>query len=198
MGCPAKKQKRGELSVALTREHAAKEACTAPAAETLALFLNRASKSLNLFLARLACGCLLAMVLLTVANAVLRAYRTPFAGTTEVVGWLTALTTAFGLGYTQVTRGYVEIDSLVRRLPAPLQKGTRCAVLLACAVFGALVSFKLGAYALTVCRNGNLSETLQLPFYPLIFLLALGFAALALALLADFLKECLEGRARPS
>lgn len=181
-----------------SREEAVRKACTGTpgvtAAAHLLFVLNRTSRSLNLFLARLACACLLAMVFLTVANAVLRAYRMPFAGTMEVVGWLAALTTALGLGYTQVSRGYVEINSLVKRLPAPLQKGIRCATLLTCAVFCGLVSFKLGAYAQTVSRNGNLSETLQLPFYPLIFLLALGFASLALALLADSLKECLEGR----
>lgn len=168
-----------------------KKAVPEPSAvEPLALFLNRMSNAINHSLAWLACGCLLLMVFITVINAVLRANRMPFAGTTEIIGWLTALTTAFGLGYTQVNRGYVEIDALVKRLPPFWRKITRCAMLLACAVFSGLISFKLGEYAITVYRNGNLSETLQLPFYPLIFLLALGFAALALAMLADFLKEC--------
>ncbi|MCL6559868.1 MAG: TRAP transporter small permease [Firmicutes bacterium] len=151
--------------------------------------LNKISVSLNQGLAWLAGGSLLLMVLVVVGNALMRMIYEPFTGAAEVVGWLTAVTIAFGLGYTQVHRGYVEIDALVERLPLGLQKALKRVVLFISMVFFALVAWQLTIYGLNVMKNGNLSETLWIPYYPLIFLLSLGFAGLTLAIFVDFLKE---------
>lgn len=151
--------------------------------------LNTVSVILNQGLAWLAAGSLLLMVFLVVVNAVVRKISAPFTGTPEIVGWLAALTTGFGLGYTQVHRGYVEIDALVERLPRGMQKALKRFMLFVSMCFFSLVSWQIVLYGLTVMKNGNLSETMWLPFYPLIFLLGLGFAGLSLAILVDFLKE---------
>ncbi|SHI38463.1 TRAP-type C4-dicarboxylate transport system, small permease component [Desulfofundulus thermosubterraneus DSM 16057] len=151
--------------------------------------LNSLSLLLNQGLAWVASGSLLLMVLVVVGNALLRAVYAPFPGATEIVGWLAAVTGAFGLGYTQVNRGYVELDALVERLSPGLQKAVRCFVLFTSMIFFALVVWQVIVYGLNVARNGNLSETMGIPFYPLIFLVSLGFAGLTLAICVDFLKE---------
>ncbi|MCL6639109.1 MAG: TRAP transporter small permease subunit [Firmicutes bacterium] len=155
--------------------------------------LERISLRLNRGLAWVAGGSLLAIVFLVVGNALLRAVWKPLAGTPEMVGWLASLTIGFGLGYTQVSRGYVEIEALVERLPRALQRTVRQVVLFAGMTFFLLVSWEMTGYGLNVMKNGNLSETMWLPFYPLIFLLSLGFAGLTLALFVDFLKERIGG-----
>lgn len=150
-------------------------------------------KSVNILLNRglawLAAGSLLLMVFLVVGNALARVVYQPFTGTVEVVGWLTAVTIGFGLGYTQVHRGYVEIDALVERLPRGVQRAIRRGVLCVSMAFFALVAWQVAIYGCATLKNGNLSETLWLPYYPLIFLLALGFAGLTLAILVDLLEE---------
>ncbi|QGG49438.1 tripartite ATP-independent periplasmic transporter, DctQ family [Heliorestis convoluta] len=157
--------------------------------------LDRTSYLLNHGLAFLAGSCLLLMMALVVGNAVMRFFGAPILGTTEIVGWLTALSIALGLGYTQITRGYVEINALVERFPPLLKKILHKAVLVTSMLFFALVSWQLVLYGLTVKQNGNLSETLWIPFYPLIFLIALGFAGLTFAIFVDFFKQ-LVGDAR--
>ena len=56
------------------------------------------------------------MMLVTVAEMVLRMFGKPMAGTVETIGWLAALTTAFALGYTQIHRGHVSISLFTERL----------------------------------------------------------------------------------
>jgi len=144
---------------------------------------------INKGLAWIAGASLMLMVLVVVANAVMREITQPFVGTTEIVGWLAAISIAFGLGYCQLQQGYVEIDALVERFPVSLQKIVKSVMLFISMLFFVMVVWQLWLYALTVADNGNLSETMAIPYYPLIFLLAIGFGGLVLALLVDFLKE---------
>lgn len=179
------------------QDHAMQEALTSlPDKVDFITRIDRASLFLNRGLAWLACGSLLLMVFMVVGNALLRMMDEPFTGAAEVAGWLSAVTIAFGLGYTQVNRGYVEIDALVDRLPQSFQKPLRLAILFISMIFFALVSWQIAVYGFNVMRNGNLSETLWIPFYPLIILLAVGFAGLTLAILADFIKELNGGAGR--
>ncbi|RKO66091.1 TRAP transporter small permease [Desulfofundulus salinus] len=158
--------------------------------------LNSLSLVLNQGLAWVAGGSLLLMVLVVVGNALLRVVYAPFSGTTEIVGWLAAVTGAFGLGYTQVNRGYVELDALVERLSPGLQKAIKRLMLFISMIFFALVAWQITVYGLNVAKNGNLSETMGIPFYPLIFLVSLGFVGLTLAIFVDFLKEFNGGATR--
>ena len=155
--------------------------------------LESLSRYLNTGLAVIAGCSLLLMVLTVVANAAAREISAPYAGTTEIVGWLAAVTTAFGLGYTQLNKGYVDIEALVERFPMGVQNALKSIMLFASTIFFGLVSWKVCIYGINVAENGNLSETMGITFYPLIFLVALGFAGLTLALLVDFLKQVTGG-----
>lgn len=151
--------------------------------------LSKVNVFLNQGMAWIAGISLLAMVFVVVTNVISRVIYVPFVGTTEVVGWLAALTTGFGLGYTQVHKGYVDIDALVEQFPPPLRFILRAGVLLISTIFFFMVTWKVSAYALLAKHNGNLSETMGIVFYPLIFLLSVGFAGLTLALAVDFLMH---------
>lgn len=156
-------------------------------------YLDRINIYINKGLAWIAGLSLLLMILLVVGNALSRAFYKPFIGTTELVAWLAAVALAFGLGFTQLQQGYVEIDAVVEYFPAGLQRLLKSIMLLLSTCFFSLVSWKMVSYALNVAENGNLSETMKIPFYPLIYLVALGFAGLTLALFTDFLKEVFGG-----
>ncbi len=158
--------------------------------------LDSLSRYLNTGLACIAGCSLMLMVLTVVGNAVAREISAPYAGTTEIVGWLAAVTTAFGLGYTQINKGYVDIEALVEKFPQVVQSTLKSLMLFVSAVFFGLVSWQVCIYAINVAENGNLSETIGITFYPLIFLVALGFAGLTLALLVDFLKQVTGGEGK--
>lgn len=158
--------------------------------------LDKINIIINKGLAWIAGASLMIMVFVVVGNAVARVVYVPYVGVTEIVGWLSALTTAFALGYTQVMRGYVDIDALVERFPGALQRIIKVMVDFISFCFFAMTGWKMVAYAFIVAQNGNLSETIGVAFYPFIILVALGFFGLALALLVDLLKQLVGGEAQ--
>ncbi|MEW5898378.1 MAG: TRAP transporter small permease subunit [Bacillota bacterium] len=143
---------------------------------------------LNTGLAWVAAGALMIMMLLSVANIILRLAHRPLGGTAEAVGWLAAITAAFALGYTQLHRGHVAIDLFVARLPARPRAGIAAAASFAAAAFFALAAWRVGVLAHRLGQLGKLSETMHVSYYPFTYAVAFGLACLALILLMDLLK----------
>ncbi len=52
-----------------------------------------------------------------------------------------------------------------------------------------VVSWQTAMYGRRLIRAGEVSETLKIPFHPFVFLVAFGFAVLALTILLDFLQS---------
>ncbi|MGE7543509.1 TRAP transporter small permease [Sporosarcina newyorkensis] len=155
--------------------------------------LDKANVYLNNFLAVMAGISLFSMMFLIVGNSIIRNFSVPFMGTTEVVGWLAALTTAFALGHTQRYKGHVVLDLVMDRLPSVIQKLVNIIISIVNIVFFAVVFYQLFLYSLDLKRNGNVSETLVLAYYPLVTLLAIGFFGLLFALVTDLIRDLKRG-----
>ena len=153
---------------------------------------DRINSILNRGLAWVAGISLVAMVLVTVGEMVLRMFGKPMAGTVETIGWLSAVTTAFALGYTQIHQGHVSIDLFTRRLRPLLQVMVSTLVLLASTVLFAIVTWNVFRHAGVLRETGSLSETMKVIVYPWVYLVSLGCAGLTLALIVDFLKSCIQ------
>src|SRR6056297_571502 len=67
----------------------------------------------------LAALAVMAMMLLTTLDVILRFFRCPIPGTYEVVGFLGAIVIAFSLGATSLSRGHIAVDFLIKKLPLP-------------------------------------------------------------------------------
>jgi len=154
--------------------------------------LDRFNSILNRGLAWVAGFSLVAMVLVTVGEMVLRMFGKPMAGTVETIGWLSAVTTAFALGYTQIHQGHVSIDLFTRRLGPLLQVMVSMLVLLASTVLFVIVTWNVFRHAGVLRETGSLSETMKVIVYPWVYLVSLGCAGLTLALIVDFLKSCIQ------
>ncbi|QOY34607.1 TRAP transporter small permease [Anaerobacillus isosaccharinicus] len=132
---------------------------------------------------------LVAMMLLIVFNAIKRTVSTPFVGTTEIVGWLAAITFSFGLAYTQLHRGHVDIDLLVKKLPQRFEKALKILFLSISISFFTMVVWQLIQFGLTLMNNNNLSQTLRIIFYPFVFITSIGFMAFVFVLVNQFIAE---------
>lgn len=151
--------------------------------------LERVVALFNLALAVVAGVGLVVMMIATVGDMVLRSFGHPLAGGYEVIGWLAAVCTALALGYTQHHQGHVSIDLLVVRLSERPRAFIQAFVdLLATGLFG-VAAWRVFKYAGTLREAGSLSETLRVIVYPWVYVVALGCAGLALALLTDFRKS---------
>lgn len=153
---------------------------------------DRYNSILNWGLACVAGISLVAMVLVTVGEMVFRMFGKPMAGTVETIGWLSAVTTAFALGYTQIHQGHVSIDLFTRRLGPLLKVMVSMLVYLASTVLFVIVTWNVFRHAGVLRDTGSLSETMKVIVYPWVYLVSLGCAGLTLALIVDFLKSCIQ------
>lgn len=132
---------------------------------------------------------LAALMVFTAFDVVMRLLGRPVAGSVEIVGWLAAVAMALALGDVQVHRGHVAVTLVSERL-----KGRRAALLEAVNSLVALALFGMAAYVIlrygvTLQQTGSLSETLKVVVYPWVYVVAIGFAGLTLALLVDLLRS---------
>lgn len=135
---------------------------------------------------------LVAMMLFSVLNMILRAVYVPFGAMSEVIGWMAAITIAFSLSYTQAAKAHVAIDILITKFPEKLRKIFEAFIYLLSTALFSVATWQLFFYTQRLYQNQALSETLRIQYYPFVFGVTLGLAALTLVLLLDFLKSFLE------
>jgi len=153
-------------------------------------FLDRFSTIINKGLTFFAGLALIAMMLVTVGEMVLRMFGRPMAGTIEVIAWLAAVTTAFALGYTQINRGHVSIGLFINRLTPRIRALVNTLVYLVATILFAIITWHVFLHAGVLKQSGSLSETMKVIVYPWVYLTSLGCAGLTLALVVDFMKSC--------
>ena len=134
--------------------------------------------------------CLALMVLLVTGNIILRLTPVgPILGTFELTGYLGALLIAFALAHNQVRRGNISVEFVVSRLPARSQATIDCVVFFASTLLCGVISWRCLLEALHLSRTGEVSPTLSIPFYPIVFIIGLGCGLLCVVLLTDFLRS---------
>lgn len=150
-------------------------------------FLNQIFK-LSRFLNIIAGITLTFMMLLTVSDVILRFMRRPIVGTYELVAFSGAVVIGFALPYTSWLRGHIFVDFLISRFPKMITNffniGTR---LLAIGLF-LLIGWNLFLYGKDLYRSGEVSLTLQMPFYPVAYGVGVCCFIQSLVLFCDILK----------
>jgi TRAP-type C4-dicarboxylate transport system permease small subunit len=141
------------------------------------------------FFAWISGSAVMVMMLIIVINGIKRSFSTPILGTTEIVGWLAAISVSFALGYTQIHRGHVDIDILVAKFPIGMQKVLKIVIAFLSFGFFSIVGWQLLQYAFSLSANHNVSQTLGIVYYPFVVLSAIGFFVFVLVLLKDLIFE---------
>jgi TRAP-type C4-dicarboxylate transport system permease small subunit len=140
--------------------------------------------------------CLVAMMGLTCADVVLRLFRHPILGTYEIVGFLGAATAGFALAYTTLVRGHVAVEVLVIRLSRKTQTLIYLITHLASIGLFALLSWECARFGNDLRTAGEVSLTLELPFFPVLYGIAFASFVVCLVLVVD-LWNVLTGQEKP-
>jgi TRAP-type C4-dicarboxylate transport system permease small subunit len=119
---------------------------------------------------------LVAGVVLEVANLILRAFGHPINGTYEMIGWLIGISMVLGMSYTQLERAHVNIDGLVKKLPRLFSSGIESGLYLLATIAFAFGAKQLFIYAAAEHVSGSVSQTLHMPVFPLIYVVAVAVA----------------------
>ena len=151
--------------------------------------LEKISNLLNQVLLWIAGLFLVAMITITGANIVIRLFWLPIRGTFELMGYFGAVVTAFALGYTQTKRGHIAVDIVVLKFSEKTQRILQAVNHLVCAAFFIIVTSQVYKYATTLRETGEVTETLQIIYYPFTYAVAVGCLILSFTFLVDFLKS---------
>ncbi len=130
-------------------------------------------------------GILFGMMTLGVANIIFRAFGHPIKGTFELMGFGGALVVGLSLGGTQQKRGHIEVNLFRDKWPSFLRSLMEVMSSVLSIFFWGLITYKLFQLALVIKDSGELSETLNIPYYPLIFLVAVGVGFMLVILISQ-------------
>ena len=142
---------------------------------------------INAVLLGLASVTLLLTILVAVANMLLRPLGHPITGSFEIMGYGSAVVTALALGFSQERKSHIAVNILFKHFSPCWRKWLSMAGLFVSTVFFGAVAARLFVFALDLKKNGELSETLMLPFYPVAFIVSFGLFILSLNLFHDIL-----------
>jgi len=132
--------------------------------------------------------CVVGMMVLTCADVIGRFFRHPILGAVEIVGFMATMAVAMALPYTDRVKGHVGVEILVRVFSAKTQIVIDlCTRILSLALFG-LVTWRMVLYARTMQKSGEVSISLELPEYVIIYVTAFCCLIFSLSILQDVMK----------
>lgn len=158
-------------------------------------FLGKTGEQLARALFAVAATAIVAMMLLTCADVVLRLFRRPIPGTYELVSFFSAVAVAFAMAHTTRSKGHIAVSILVQLLPKRLQAAVDALTSAASALLFALIAWRTALYAGELRQAREVSLTLELPFHPFVYGVAFSAAAvclICLSQLGDHLKGALK------
>ncbi len=128
------------------------------------------------------------MILLTVADVILRYFKKPIIGTYEMVALLGAVIIGFSLPFTSMLKGHVNVDFLTQKLPPKGRRifslATKC---LGIALF-LIIGWNLMILGMDFQKVGEVTPTRHLPIYPVLYGVGVCCFLESLALLCDIVK----------
>lgn len=139
---------------------------------------------------------LVGMTALTCADVVLRLFRRPILGTYELVGFLGAMVAGFAMAHTTLERSHVAVEVAVSRLSPRAQTAIYLITHLLSIGLFAVMAWECIRYGNDFRASGEVSLTLRMPFYPVLYGIAFSAMTVCLVLLVD-LWRVLTGGARP-
>jgi TRAP-type C4-dicarboxylate transport system permease small subunit len=128
------------------------------------------------------------LMLLTIADVVLRGFKKPVVGTYELVAFAGAVVIGFSMPLTSYVRQHIFVDFFILKFSLKVRNifniSTRCLVI---ALF-LLVGWNMFKYARDLQKSGEVSLTLQMPFYPVAYGVGVCCFILCLVFVCDIIK----------
>jgi TRAP-type C4-dicarboxylate transport system permease small subunit len=128
------------------------------------------------------------MMSLTTFDVILRAFGRPIIGTYEIVAFTGGVVIGFSTPITSWVRGQIFVDFFYQKFSHPWQNVFNvCTRLMSLALF-LFVGWNLMILAAHMAKSGEVTMTLQLPFYPVAYGIGVAAFVQCLVLVADMMK----------
>jgi len=153
------------------------------------LFFEKTVKLLSSFLNLFAAAALSAIIVLTCIDVSMRYFfNRPIAGTYDLVSLMGAVIAAFAMPYTMLMRGHVAVDLLVRKLSDKKRLVVETITHVVGILLFLVLTWQCAGLASDMKAAGEVTPTLLLPFYPIVYSMSACFFMLCMAILVNLLK----------
>jgi TRAP-type C4-dicarboxylate transport system permease small subunit len=151
--------------------------------------LSAVARVLSRFMYVIAGIALAGSMFLTVADVILRQFKVPIVGTYELVGLLGAVVVGFAIPQTSRLQGHVIMDFVTSKLPQSWTKPFHVLTRILAIFTFAIIAWELWALGNDLRKSGEVTLTLQLPFYPVAYGIALCCLVECLVLFVDIWEK---------
>jgi TRAP-type C4-dicarboxylate transport system permease small subunit len=128
------------------------------------------------------------MMLLTVADVLLRAGGHPIIGTYEIAALTLGLVVGFGIPQGSLDRGHVYMEFLLSRFSKSGRNIMHTFTRVLCLVLFAIIGYNLFIVGAGFQASGEVSPTIKLPFYPVAYGVAVCCFLECMVFLYDILR----------
>lgn len=128
------------------------------------------------------------IMLLTVSDVTLRYFGHPIVGTFEIVGFCGAIIIGFALPLTSWHRGHIFVDFLTSKMSKGSKKVMDVSTRILSIVLFFIVGWNLFIYSYKLYQSGEVSLTIQIPFYPFSYGLGVACFLQGVVLITDIVK----------
>ncbi len=128
------------------------------------------------------------MMSLTVADVILRYFKRPIVGTYELVALSGAVVIGFSVPFTSWERGHISVDFFLSKLPRRARDGLRTVTRVLGIGLFLMIGWNLVQMGADLQRSGEVSLTLQLPFFPVVYGMGICCFVQCLVLLCDICR----------
>jgi TRAP-type C4-dicarboxylate transport system permease small subunit len=125
---------------------------------------------------------------LTVTDVLLRTLGRPIVGSYEIVALMGAVVIGFSLPFTSWVRGHIFVDFFVQKLPSNPRKGIHFSTRTLGLVLFFLIGWNLFKMGMDLQKSGEVSPTLQIPFYPIVYGVGIACLLQCFVLFGDIVK----------
>jgi TRAP-type C4-dicarboxylate transport system permease small subunit len=154
--------------------------------EGISGIIVKASKVLNI----IAGTALTMMMLLTVADVLMRSVGHPIIGTYEIVALFLGVVIGFGIPTVLLDKGHVYMEFLTERLTRQNRAILHVFTRLLCITLFILIGYNLFSVGNEFHASGEVSPTLQLPFYPIAYGVGICCFVSCFIFMLDILRVC--------
>ncbi len=151
-------------------------------------FFEKAVTGFSSLFNMVASASLVVMMLLSCSDIFMRyLFNSPITGTYDIVGLSGAVLASFAMPYTMLKKGHVAVEILIQSL----SRGKQLIIETFTHLLGISLFLLLVWQAILLSRDmkaaGEVTPTLLLPFYPIVYCMAVCFFGLCLAILFNLL-----------
>ena len=128
------------------------------------------------------------MILLTVADVILRSFRRPIIGTYELVGLTGAVIIGFSIPFTSWMKGHINVDFFILKLSQKRREiFTIVTKSLGIGLF-LIIGWNLMILGMDLYKAGEVTPTRHIPFYPILYGIGICCFFQCLVLFCDIVK----------